>query len=187
MMEEVAGDGGRGGGEVRGSGGGEVSGSGGGGEGRGGGGAAFSFPSVASAGPSGGGGGGGSAGGAAALSTGLGVRSDISTSWSRSREEGVVGVAVRRDGEEPREAANEAACRSFLRRLSSAPRLEAIGRREEEGERLVGRLLCEPLATADERFLLREREEERREEYGGDRVRERAERLNGTRKNQSQV
>lgn len=163
---------------MRGSGGGEVSGRGGGGEGRGGGGAAFSLPRNTSGRASGGGGGGGSAGWTTALSTRLGVRSDGSMSWSRGRVEGVVGVAVRREGEEPREAANDAAWRSFLRRLSSAPRLEAIGRREEEGERLVGRLLWEPLAVADERFLLREREE-RRDEYGGERVRERADRLNG--------
>lgn len=50
-----------------------------------------------------------------------------------------MGVAVRLEGEEPREAAR--AWRSFLRRLSSAPRLEAMGRRAEEGERLAGRLL----------------------------------------------
>lgn len=75
-----------------------------------------------------------------------------------------MGVAVRREGEMPRGAASEAACRSFLRRLSSAPRLEAIGRRDEEGERLVGRLLCALLTAAEERFLLREREEERRDE-----------------------
>lgn len=79
-------------------------------------------------------------------------------------------------------AAASACWRSFLRRLSSAPRLELSGRREEGGEWLGGRLLWEPPppplpppATEDEwRLLLRGREEERRDEYcGGERLLER--------------
>lgn len=44
-------------------------------------------------------------------------------------------------GGEGGRAAATAAWRSFFLRLSSAPRLELSGRREEGGERLVGRLL----------------------------------------------
>lgn len=63
-------------------------------------------------------------------------------------------------------AAASAARRSFFLRVSSAPRLELRGRRDEGGERLVGRLLwVPPPATAEEEcLLLREREEERRED-----------------------
>lgn len=61
-------------------------------------------------------------------------------------------------------AAASAAWRSFFLRLSSAPRLELSGRREEGGERLAGRLLWEPAPTEEVCLLLREREEERREE-----------------------
>lgn len=77
-----------------------------------------------------------------------------------------------------------AACRSFLRRLSSSPRLELSGRRVEEGERLDGRLLCDtppPTPPEDECFLPREREPVRRdkavEKATGERLRDRAERL----------
>lgn len=63
-------------------------------------------------------------------------------------------------------AAASAARRSFFLRLSSAPRLELRGRREEGGERLAGRPLWElPPVTAEEVcLLLRGREEERRED-----------------------
>lgn len=63
-------------------------------------------------------------------------------------------------------AAASAACRSFFLRLNSAPRLELSGRRDEGGERLVGRLLWElvPAATEEVCLLPREREEERRED-----------------------
>lgn len=63
-------------------------------------------------------------------------------------------------------AAASAACRSFFRRLSSAPKLEFRGRREEGGERLAGRLLCElvPAPPGAVCLLLREREDERRDE-----------------------
>lgn len=63
-------------------------------------------------------------------------------------------------------AAASAACRSFFLRLSSAPRLELSGRREEGGERLAGRLLWEPAPAATEELCLlpRDREEERRED-----------------------
>lgn len=63
-------------------------------------------------------------------------------------------------------AAASAAWRSFFLRLSSAPRLELSGSREEGGERLAGRLLWElPPATPEETcLLLRDREEERRDE-----------------------
>lgn len=63
-------------------------------------------------------------------------------------------------------AAASAAWRSFFLRLSSAPRLELSGKREEGGERLVGRLLWELPPTPPEEvcLLLREREEERRED-----------------------
>ena len=77
-------------------------------------------------------------------------------------------------------AAAAACWRSFFLRLSSAPRLELSGRREEGGDRLGGLLVWEPPppppppppATEEEwRLLLRGREEERREEYcGGERL-----------------
>lgn len=78
-------------------------------------------------------------------------------------------------------AAATAAWRSFFLRLSSAPRLELSGRRDVEGgERLVGRLLWElpPAPAEDVCLLLREREDERREEeYSrGERLLERPER-----------
>lgn len=80
-----------------------------------------------------------------------------------------------------------AACLSFFLRVSSAPRLEVMGRREDEGERLAGRLLEAELLLAppiDECFLLRECEEDRREdEYRGERLRDRAERLETKKKN----
>lgn len=59
-----------------------------------------------------------------------------------------------------------AACRSFFLRVSSAPRLDVMGRRDVEGERLAGRLLeaeLPPDPPMAERFLLREREEPWRE------------------------
>lgn len=63
-------------------------------------------------------------------------------------------------------AAASAAWRSFFLLLSSAPRLEFRGRREEGGERLDGRLLWEvpPSPAEDVCLLLRDREEERRED-----------------------
>lgn len=63
-------------------------------------------------------------------------------------------------------AAASAAWRSFFLRLSSAPRLEFSGSREEGGERLVGRLLWElgPAPPEAVCLLLRVREEERRDE-----------------------
>lgn len=63
-------------------------------------------------------------------------------------------------------AAASAARRSFFLLLSSAPRLEFRGRRDEGGERLAGRLLWElPPATPEEVcLLLRDREVERRED-----------------------
>lgn len=74
-----------------------------------------------------------------------------------------------------------AACLSFFRLVSSAPRLDEMGSREDEGERLAGRLLEVELPLAppsDECFLLRECEEDRREdEYTGERLRDRIERL----------
>lgn len=87
------------------------------------------------------------------------------------------------DGEaapQARAAASAACCRSFLRRLSSAPRLELRGRRAEGGERLVARLLWVlPVpAKVAVRLLLREREVDLRDEYDrGERLRERPERL----------
>lgn len=55
-----------------------------------------------------------------------------------------------------------------------------MGRREDEGERLAGRLLEAALPLAppwEECFLLRECEEDRREdEYRGERLRDRIER-----------
>lgn len=77
-------------------------------------------------------------------------------------------------------AAASAACSSFFLRLSSAPKLELRGRREEGGERLACLLLCELLPSPAEEAcrLLREREEERREEEycRGERLLERPER-----------
>lgn len=56
-----------------------------------------------------------------------------------------------------------------------------MGRREDEGERLAGRLLEVELPLAPPRevcFLLRECEEDRRDdEYRGERLRDRIERL----------
>lgn len=79
-------------------------------------------------------------------------------------------------------AAASAAWRSFFLRLSSAPRLELSGRREEGGERLAGRLLWElaPPTLEEACLLERDREEERQEdEYGrGERLLDRPERLN---------
>ncbi len=76
----------------------------------------------------------------------------------------MLDVLGRREGEF---LAAAAAWRSFFLRVSSAPRLEVIGKREDEGERLPGRLLWEefPLAPPEykECFLVREWEEERRE------------------------
>lgn len=83
--------------------------------------------------------------------------------------EEAVGLRAGGGGEAPlplARAAASAAWRSFFLRVSSAPRLEVSGRREEGGERLAGRLLWEPTpAPAEDVCLLeREREEERWEE-----------------------
>lgn len=84
------------------------------------------------------------------------------------KEEGPADLRAGGSGETPplARAAASAACRSFFLRLSSAPRLELSGRREEGGERLAGRLLWEPPPAKPEEvcLLLRDREEERREE-----------------------
>lgn len=62
-------------------------------------------------------------------------------------------------------AAASAAMRSFFLRVSSAPKLELRGRREEGGERLAARLMWElPPAPEEVCLLVREWEEERREE-----------------------
>lgn len=63
-------------------------------------------------------------------------------------------------------AAASAARRSFFLRVSSAPKLELRGKRDAGGERLAGRLLWEllPPKAEDGCLLLRERDEERREE-----------------------
>lgn len=67
---------------------------------------------------------------------------------------------------EARAAASAACWRSFLRRLSSAPRLELRGRREEGGERLAARLLWVLPVPAEVavRLLLRDREVDLRDE-----------------------
>lgn len=84
------------------------------------------------------------------------------------REVEPAGLRAGGRGEAPplARAAASAAWRSFFLRVSSAPRLELSGRREEGGERLVGRLLWELLPATPEEvcLLLREREEERRED-----------------------
>lgn len=79
-------------------------------------------------------------------------------------EDVLVALRAAREGEAPPvpRAAASAAWRSFFLRLSSAPRLELRGSRDEG---LVGLLLWELPITADEVcLLLREREEDRREE-----------------------
>lgn len=82
-------------------------------------------------------------------------------------EEGPAALRAGGRGEAPplARAAASAACRSFFLRVSSAPRLELSGRREG-GERLAGRLLWElpPVTPEEVCLLLREREEERRED-----------------------
>lgn len=121
----------------------------------------WSSPLGASWGNGTGGGGGGSATAAESLS-GCGA------SALEGRAEALADLRAGGRGEVPplARAAASAAWRSFFLRVSSAPRLELSGRREEGGERLAGRLLWElPPATLEEVcLLLREREEERRED-----------------------
>lgn len=92
----------------------------------------------------------------------------------REEELGVLRVEGGGGEGAPPRAAATAAWRSFFLRLSSAPRLELRGRRDEEGgERLVGRLLWDPPPPPAKCFLPLEREEEKGR---GERVLERAER-----------
>lgn len=83
------------------------------------------------------------------------------------RTDELTGLWTDEGGEVPplARAAASAARRSFFLRLSSAPRLEFRGSREG-GERLAGRLLWElpPPRPEEVCLLLRDREEERREE-----------------------
>lgn len=140
---------------------------------------AWSSPLGASWGNAAGGGGRGSATAAESLS-------DCGASVLFDRTKELVGLCAGGRGDVPplARAAASAAKRSFFLRLSSAPRLELRGRRDEGGERLVARLLWElpPPRPEEVCLLLRDREEDRREDeyWKGERLRERPERLNKT-------
>lgn len=107
-----------------------------------------------------GGGGGGSAAAAESLSgceaSALAGREDSGPAHLRADGGGEAPPLVAR-------AAASAAWRSFFLRLSSAPRLELSGSRDDGGERLVGRLLWELAPAPPEVVCLlpRVREEER--------------------------